>query len=378
MSSSSESKTYIYFGGGLIVFLLLILLVVWIISLTKGSYTTYEKVIDKMEKATIKYYEKNAKPVETGEHYLAYNTLVEANYIKPLNELLKNGDSCNAHVIVINNNGYYSYTPYLNCSGDNGYETIELSKVLTDQNNIVTSGSGLYKDEFTNTYYYRGEITNNYIKLGTVKRDNKEVDNLWRIVSIEEDGTIKIRNTNSTNSSYVWDDRYNIDRADNYGYNDFELSRMKDTLIYLGNRDSVMSEKYRNKLVPKQLCIAKRSEDDSTKDGSTECSILSQNSFVVGTITPYEYMRASLDNNCKRTVSNSCANYNYLSSSQQREWLITASDTNNYHVYSNENGSVLVSSAAYVEKFLYLTAYLSDKSFYVQGNGTISDPYIIR
>jgi hypothetical protein len=330
MDESSDNKRFIIIGGGLIGLLLVILLIVWIVSLTKGSYTTYEKVIEKMEKAAIKYYEKNAKPVEYGEHYLAYNTLVEAELIKPLNELLKNGDSCNAHVIVINNNGYYSYTPYLNCSGDNGYQTIELYKILTDQNNVVTTGSGLYKDENTGAYYYRGEVTNNYIKLGTVKRENKETDNIWRIMSIEPDGTIKIRNTNSTNSAYVWDDRYNVDRADNSGYNDFELSRLKDTLIYLGNRDSVMPETYRNKIVPKQLCIGKRDTENTTKDGSIECSVMSEASYAVGTMTPYEYMRASLDDNCRRTVSNSCSNYNYLSTSQQREWIITADSNTNY------------------------------------------------
>ncbi len=370
-----DNKSFIWVGLGLIILLLLILLVVFIISKTRNKYLTYEKVIEKMERATIKYYEKNPKPLDVGDHYLAYDTLVNAELIKPLNELLANGDECSAHVIVINKDAHYSYTPYLKC-GEN-YETIELYKKLIDPNNIVTAGSGLYKNK-DNEYYYRGEVTNNYIKLGTVKKEDKEVDNIWRIMSIDENGIIKIRNTRTTNSTYVWDDRYNVTMTDNYGYNDFEMSRFKETLLFLGNRDSVMNEKYRNKLVAKKLCVAKRGDDDPSKDGSTECSIMSNDLFNVGTMTPYEYMRASLDDNCIRTISHSCANYNYLvNNAHASEWLLTAYKGNNHQSYSF-GGSTLTPSTDDTEKYIYLTAYLTDKSFYLKGTGTLNDPYEIR
>ena len=355
-----SNKSFFIFCASIIGILVIALLIIWIISLTKKNYTTYEKVIEKMETATIEYYKKHEKPLENGEHYLAYETLVEAGYIKPLNKLLKNGDSCSAHVIVTNNDARYSYTPYLNCVGDNGYSSTELYKMLTDSNNIVNSGSGLY--HVGSEYYYRGEVTNNYIQLGIVTKNDKKIDNIWRIISIESDGTIKIRNTTSTNSSYSWDDRYNVNFGYNYGYNTFELSRLK----------------YRNKLVAKKLCVAPRIDDDPSKDGSTECSVMSNDTYVVGTITPYEYMRISLDDNCKRTVSNSCANYNYLANGNQNvEWTITAFNDNNYQSYSF-NGAKLSPDYDYSEKYLYLTAYLSDKTFYVSGNGTLNSPYVIR
>ncbi len=50
MDESSDNKRFIIIGGGLIGLLLVILLIVWIVSLTKGSYTTYEKVIEKWKK----------------------------------------------------------------------------------------------------------------------------------------------------------------------------------------------------------------------------------------------------------------------------------------------------------------------------------------
>ena len=48
----------------------------------------------------------------------------------------------------------------------------------------VTTGDGLYKDTYeTNRYIYKGNNPNNYIKL-----DN----DLWRIISIESDNTLKV------------------------------------------------------------------------------------------------------------------------------------------------------------------------------------------
>ena len=52
----------------------------------------------------------------------------------------------------------------------------------------VTSGDGLYKDEYEDRYFYRGQSVNNYITF------NNET---WRILSIENDGTIKIMKNES-------------------------------------------------------------------------------------------------------------------------------------------------------------------------------------
>ncbi len=50
--------------------------------------------------------------------------------------------------------------------------------------NVVTSGDGLYVDStIDGRYIYRGANPNNYIKLG---------DDLYRIISVEKDGTIKV------------------------------------------------------------------------------------------------------------------------------------------------------------------------------------------
>ena len=100
--------------------------------------------------------------------------------------------------------------------------------------------------------------------------------------------------------------------------------------------------------------------------------------YSVGVISAYEFMRASLDNNCNNTTSQSCSNYNFLSSGDHsNEWTLTAykDDDRNSYMF---NGSSLQISKNDNERRLYITAYLSDKSFYLKGSGTLNDPYEIR
>ena len=376
MSESSGGKRLIIVGSIIVGILIVILLVVWFLSKRKPTYVSYDKAIDTMQRAAAKYYDRNNDklPVEDGDYILSYETLVSANLINPLNELLVDGNTCNAHIIVTNKSNFYTYTPYLNC--ENGYKTVELYKVLTAEDNIVTSGKGLYKDE-NGEYYFRGDVSNNYIKLGRTSYNKEEVDNIWRIMGIESDNTIKIRKIYPTNSSYVWDDRYNEEASRAYGYNKFELSKIKDIFEKLETSGYVLTKEYRNKIVAKKLCIAPRKTDDTTKDGSTECATLSEKEYNFGVIAPYEFMRASLDENCKNTLSRSCANYNYLATSQQVEWLVTPSTESSYQVYAFD-GNTFDYKRTSSSNYLYLTTHLSDKVLFNSGSGTLEDPYTVR
>ena len=61
-----------------------------------------------------------------------------------------------------------------------------ISDYILDNVDIVTSGDGLYKDEYEEgRYVYKGRNPNNYI---TFNGENAA----WRIISIEKDGSIKI------------------------------------------------------------------------------------------------------------------------------------------------------------------------------------------
>ena len=72
------------------------------------------------------------------------------------------------------------------------YEVIDAEPTLTTSSNNTSNASGLYKSTATNTgeptYYFRGAVENNYVSFAGFT---------WRIIRINEDGTIRIINNTS-------------------------------------------------------------------------------------------------------------------------------------------------------------------------------------
>lgn len=376
MFESMNNKTLIIGAASIIGFLVILIIAVWLISVFKPTYYTYEEVEAKITEATKNYYTANPTmlPTEEGDYSILYTTLVNAELIKPLNEILKDGDNCTVDIVVSKYSDNYSYIPYLNCPGS--YETKELYKVLKENNPIVTAGSGLYADDEGN-YYFRGEVQNNYIQLGTYKNGNEELPHIWQIVGILSDNTIKIKSTHFPEKLRAWDDRFNVDVDNAFGYNSFEISRMKDTLNSYASNDEILNETYRNKLVAKNWCVGSRKLDDKTQDGSAECAVLSENKMLFGLITPYEYMRASLDKNCISPFDESCSNYNYLISNHSNQWTLTPIADTTHQVYILKK-TAFDDSIAFVERKVFVMTHLNSRTFFKSGTGTESDPYIIR
>lgn len=74
--------------------------------------------------------------------------------------------------------------------------SLTASEQLTDSSNIVVSGDGLYVDEYeTGRYVYKGANPNNFIQFN---------DELWRIIAVEGDGTLKIRKDEGL-GNMAWD-----------------------------------------------------------------------------------------------------------------------------------------------------------------------------
>lgn len=365
-----DKKKMIIIGGSIIGLIVLILLITFLISIFKPKYYEYEELEDEIVIQTKEYYKLNPTmlPISDGEHHLSYDSLVSAELIKPLSEILKNGNNCTVDILVTKYGDNFSYIPYLTCPGE--YETKELYKAIIDNNQIVTEGKGLYNEN--DEYVFKGEIENNYIKF------NKDDDNYWKIIKVNSDNTIKIIQEKYTlPDSYPWDDRYNEERETSYGYNDFEISRIKDTLLKVSSSEAVLKDKDKNKLVAKNWCIGKRSETESDKTSKVECSLMSKDSILFGLLTISEVMNASLDANCNTSISPSCINYNFITKNKASTWTLTSSTDKSYKVYYyGQIGPN--SSTAYTEKKLILATNISNRAFYKSGNGTYEDPYIIR
>ena len=371
-----EKKTLYIVCGGCIGFLLLVLGVVWIFSILAPKYYTYEQAEDVIKKATEEYYLNNPAllPVDDGKYNLSYEALVQAELIKPLSEIIKGGETCSATITIVKQENVYSYIPILNCGSE--YTTRSLvDKILAD-NQVVTQDSGLYNEN--GEHFFRGKVTNNYVAYGSYEVKDETTPFLWRIVSIK-DGQIKLKAVNHTGKKVKWDSRYNAVIEKEFGYNDFDYSEIKDALKDL---EKTFNHRYENpqldlsKLVATNLCIGKREIEDPISKGNLECNTLSKDKYFFGTITPYEYMRASTDKDCVTASSKACQNYNYLLYADA-EWTITTVASDNYNVFAFDTDEFELYRAS-ISKQIYPTIILNEFAYYKGGNGTLDDPYVVR
>lgn len=329
---------------------------------SKDSYIAIEK---KLVQAAEKYFKNNPKrlPDINEEKKVELKTLIAAKIIKPIKNKNQKDSFCTGRVKVTQKeNENYIYKPYLKCGKD--YETTYLSKYIVD-NSIVTEGDGLY--ELNDKYIYKGDRPNNYIKIG---------ENLYRIISINEENEIRVINTTAAEELIYWDNRYNSESKKNDGINDFNKSRLKEFLSDYINNES-LSKKLKNMIISKPLCIGKRDLKDTTSfDGTAECSVLSDELYF-GLLQSNEYFTASLDPNCTTTTTRACSNYNFLSEISNNLITLNVPSNNTNKVYSIYYG-VLRETEAKVFFNPSLVFYLDSDVIYSSGDGSLESPYKVR
>ena len=139
---------------------------------------------------------------------------------------------------------------------------ITTTPTLTTSSNNTRDASGLYKSTATNTgnptYYFRGNVTNNYVSFAGF---------IWRIVRINEDGTIRIvmQDGINNNITYAFNTNYN-----SYAYMYYTNSQVKTILEswYQTNIGS-KADLAKNVVTGDYYCEqAKAKYDDSWTSGS--------------------------------------------------------------------------------------------------------------
>ena len=358
------------------VFVVVIIILFALASCSSGGEPTYtyEKLQEKMLKITKEYYKENPKELPSEDKDSKTYTLKKMISEEKLSEVptLFNDENmkCDGSVTVTNNNGYYVYSPYLNCSSgkDEKFETISLADKIKEDS-LVTEGYGLY--QMDDEYYYRGEIDNNFVKF-------PDSDKLYRIVGINSDGSIRLIQL-SVIQNVVWDNRFNIDYQTSDGINDYYLnnfdSRIKEAIDKEYNNLESWPDEYKAYITTQTLCIGKRSAENETKDGSVECETTLDNQLL-GALTIYEILRASLDENCHKSTDKSCRNYNWFKSLPKTTWLVTADADTTKKAFKFSNGEMYVSNTSNTSN-VYPVFNIIDKAIYQKGTGTENDPYVI-
>ncbi len=352
----NNKKIILISGAVLLVIILIILVAVILINVFKKY--DYQALENLMVEKTKSYLKANSSLLPNEENQITsvdVTTLVNEKYMKDLNKISK-GTNCTGKVDIVYNNGY-RYYPKLVC---NNYETKNLEEIILENNDILTSGNGIY--ELNNGYVYRGEYVNNYINFANES---------FRIVKFDDELMYLILSDTANDvEQAVFDDRYNETINSYRGYNSFETSRIKKTLEDLYNG---YFANYQNYLLPFDSCTHTRSETDFNNTGEIECYSTYQT--YISLLAVYDYLNASNDPLCKTAISGNCSNYNYLAQATNKWWLLNGTNENNYDVYAvNTKGKISLEQAS-TKKFLRIVIAIPSDVLYKKGDGTSSNPY---
>ena len=276
---------------------------------------------------------------------------------------------------------------------------------ITD--NVVTSGDGLYADEYEEgRYVYRGANPNNYIEF------NNE---LWRIISKEADGTYKIVRNEVLPEDMPFDENNYRDKESNgaggtycanssYGCNawaatanmvgspaEFTNGNYSGTVLLDSSLNTYLNGEYLNSITVNKDKIVSHNYNIGAvvyNDNDLATQIEGEKAYKwngeVGLISDSDYINANSDmNTCGTHLKNhnnygTCRNTNWMYISGTYWWSLSPSAYSDYadlEFYVSAEGRIYNYRASYssgVRPAVYLTSSLS-----LSGSGTESDPYRI-
>ena len=239
---------------------------------------------------------------------------------------------------------------------------------ILDDTDIVTSGDGLYEDEYEDgRYFYKGANPNNYITF------NGES---WRIVSIEPDGTIKIMR-NSIIGEMAWDTSES---------NNWARPATLNTYLNEDYYNDSLNATAQSQIVAKDWSIGGVTYDNNDLATQINSENSSKWNGKVALATASEFIRSNSDKNSCGSFSLSVNNYrscrytNWMYYSSNAWWTLSPYAGNlfiSFFVYSDGhlssfNGRVDSDSLA-----VRPVVYLSSEVKITGGTGTQSDPYEI-
>ena len=233
---------------------------------------------------------------------------------------------------------------------------------------IVTTGDGLYKDEYEEgRYFYKGKNPSNYITF-----NNEQTG--WRIVSIEPDKTIKIMRIVSIVDQY-WDTSGSNDWA-----RPAKLNTYLNETYYNGLNSTAKSQ-----IVSKNWSIGGVTYDNN----NLSTQINSENSRKwygkVALVTASEYIRSNSN-------KSKCGSFSLISDNYRNCQTTTWMYVNDYWYTLSPNArtsdsvisvnisgvlSLGATTSGSPYQLSYPVVYLSSEVA-LTGSGTQSDPYIVK
>lgn len=344
--------------------------------LKKNTESLYATQVEIIESAAKKWVVANSGylPSDGSDYSLQLTKLVSDGYLDDGDVLdPRNKKPINGYVNIYFDSGVNQYKIKL-INEDN--MTVTKDTILAI-NTPVTSGTGLYVDSAeSGRYYFKGTNPNNYIKF------NNEV---WRIVSIESDGTIKI--IKQTGFTHVFDTSGNRTSSNGntactqtkgcpiWAKNGSDVVKDSEILTYLNDdyyskfiksaKDAIVAGKW----CYKYLSTGGSSASDFIEDQFFAFCETESTNEKVGLISVKEIKEAS---NGTCGYLKACQN-NYLNNSTNF-WTLNYSASS---LIMNISGQVASAdannSAINVRPVLYLSGDTE-----LEGKGTSSNPFTLK
>lgn len=362
-------KKFLIMAGCIILLPIIVIVFLAVIQGCSNSKTTYQKYEKNMISAMEEYIQdKGNEPGKEGETVtVKLSKLVDGEYIKSSEKALGD-DSCSGSVTVRKNGstveenegGFLNYTVSLECED---YKTNSLKNAI--MSDLTSSGSGLYKQG--SEYVFKGDDVDNYITF---------FEKEYRIVSIDQNGIVKLMRSESEATEDYWDIKYNIDTNTSSGKNIYADSQILKSLIETYNNPKRIDKNAKKHIVSKDICVGARDIADLSLTNNSECSVVLGDQ-VISLLNVTDYANASLDPDCVDLSSKSCRNYNYMRKLFLDSWTYTAVSNNSYEVYYIHNGLIKHQSANQYSSYS-IVIYIDGDEILSSGNGSEKQPYVIK
>ena len=238
---------------------------------------------------------------------------------------------------------------------------------VLDNVDIVTSGDGLYEDEYEDgKYTYKGANPNNYVTF------NNETAG-WRIISINSDGTIKIMR-NASIGNIAWDTSNSNNWNRPATLNTYLNSTYYNSLTSTAQSQIVEATYYVGSIT--------WNNNDMQDQISDEKGTTSNVKIALPTLS--EYIRAGSNTSCKTYSTyysnyNTCRNSDWMYNYGFSWWTLSPSSGYSYLVfYVHGTGYVSTDNAYSTSYEVHPTVTLSSSVQITGGDGSVSNPYTIE
>ncbi len=238
---------------------------------------------------------------------------------------------------------------------------------ILDNTDIVTSGDGLYEDEYEEgKYTYKGANPNNYVTFNDEKAG-------WRIISINSDGTIKIMKDDS-----IGDIEWDTSNSNNW-------NRPASLNTYLnGDYYNGLTATAQSQIVEGTYYAGGVTDDNNDMQDqiSDEKAVTSKVKVALPTLS--EYLRANSNKEQCGTLSlinrnySTCKNSDWMFNNDLWWTLSPNSGSSSYVFYLNSYDRVYYSPAYHTNFAVRPAITLSSEVQITGGTGTQSDPYTIE